>query len=33
MDPAAASSIEANVVDSIDAYMDDNRDGNPDFLG
>jgi hypothetical protein len=33
MDPAAASSIEANVVESIDAYMDDNRDGNPDFLG
>jgi hypothetical protein len=33
LDPAAASSIEANVLESIDFYMDDNRDGNPDFLG
>jgi hypothetical protein len=33
LDPASASSIEANILQSIDAYMDDNRDGNPDFLG
>jgi hypothetical protein len=32
-DAAAHAIIEANVVESIDAYMDDDRDGNPDFLG
>jgi hypothetical protein len=32
-DPAAQPIIEANILESIDAYMDDNRDGNPDFLG
>lgn len=32
-DPASAASIDANIVHSIDTYMDDNRDGNPDFLG
>jgi hypothetical protein len=33
LDPASATTIDANIVESIDAYMDDNRDGNPDFLG
>jgi hypothetical protein len=32
-DPAAHATIEANILESIDAYMDDNRDGNPDSLG
>ena len=32
-DPANAATIEANVLGSIDAYMDDNRDGKPDSLG
>jgi hypothetical protein len=32
-DPAAQGTIETNIVDSIDAYMDDNVDGVPDFLG
>jgi hypothetical protein len=32
-DPAAAATIEANILASIDGYMDDNRDGNPDSLG
>jgi hypothetical protein len=32
-DPAAHAIIEANVLESIDAYMDDDRDGDPDFLG
>jgi hypothetical protein len=32
-DPAVRSEIEANVAASIDGYMDDNRDGNPDSLG
>src|SRR5512145_471767 len=38
LDPSSASTtvqatIEQNILDSIDAYMDDNQDGNPDFLG
>jgi hypothetical protein len=33
LDPASAGSIEVNILQSIDAYMDDNRDGLPDFLG
>jgi hypothetical protein len=32
-DPATHPTIEANIIESIDAYMDDNKDGNPDFLG
>jgi hypothetical protein len=32
-DAAARPIIEANILQSIDAYMDDDRDGNPDFLG
>jgi hypothetical protein len=32
-DPAVHSTIEANILESIDAYMDDDRDGNPDLLG
>ena len=32
-DPAVRAAIEANVAASIDGYMDDNRDGNPDSLG
>jgi hypothetical protein len=32
-DPAARSTIEANILESINAYMDDNRDGDPDILG
>lgn len=32
-DPAARSTIEANILESINVYMDDNRDGNPDILG
>ena len=32
-DAAAQPIIEANILESIDAYMDDDRDGNPDFLG
>jgi hypothetical protein len=32
-DPAAHPTIEANILESIDAYMDDDRDGDPDFLG
>ncbi|BDG05685.1 hypothetical protein [Anaeromyxobacter oryzae] len=32
-DPAVRAAIEANVAASIDGYMDDNRDGNPDPLG
>lgn len=32
-DPAAHATIEANILESIDGYMDDNRDGNPDYLG
>jgi hypothetical protein len=32
-DPAAHSTIEANILNSIDAYMDDNVDGIPDGLG
>jgi hypothetical protein len=33
LDPAVASTIEGNILRSIDAYMDDDRNGNPDFLG
>lgn len=33
LDPASAGSIERNVLDSLDTYMDDDRDGNPDYLG
>jgi hypothetical protein len=32
-DPAVHAAIEDNVVRSIDGYMDDNRDGQPDPLG
>lgn len=32
-DPAVHAAIEANVAASIDGYMDDNRDGDPDPLG
>lgn len=32
-DPAAKATIESNILQSIDAYMDDNRDGKPDSLG
>jgi hypothetical protein len=32
-DPAVHATIEANILDSIDAYLDDNRDGDPDLLG
>jgi len=32
-DPAVRAAIQANVAASIDGYMDDNRDGNPDSLG
>jgi hypothetical protein len=32
-DPAVLSTIEANILDSIDTYMDDNVDGLPDPLG
>jgi len=32
-DAAAHPIIEANILESIDAYMDDDRDGDPDFLG
>jgi len=32
-DPAAHATIEENILASIDAYMDDDRDGNPDPLG
>jgi hypothetical protein len=32
-DPAAHSTIEANILNSINAYMDDNQDGIPDILG
>jgi hypothetical protein len=32
-DPAVHATIEANILASIDAYMDDNVDGIPDFLG
>ena len=32
-DPAIAPTIESNILESIDAYMDDNRDGKPDSLG
>ncbi len=32
-DPAVRSQIEQNVLDSIDAYEDDDMDGNPDPLG
>jgi hypothetical protein len=32
-DPAARPTIEANILKSINAYMDDNQDGNPDGLG
>ena len=32
-DPTVHATIEANIVDSIDAYMDDNVDGLPDRLG
>jgi hypothetical protein len=32
-DPAVHPVIEANILDSIDAYMDDDRDGAPDLLG
>lgn len=31
--PAARATIESNILQSIDGYMDDNRDGNPDSLG
>jgi hypothetical protein len=33
LDPASAGTIERNVLDSLDTYMDDDRDGNPDYLG
>jgi hypothetical protein len=33
LDPASAGSIELNVLDSLDMYMDDDRDGNPNYLG
>jgi hypothetical protein len=33
MDPAVLSTIEANILESIDTYMDDNVDGLPDPLG
>lgn len=33
LDPASAGIIERNVLDSLDTYMDDDRDGNPDYLG
>jgi len=33
IDPAVRSQIEQNVLDSIDAYEDDDMDGNPDPLG
>lgn len=32
-DPAVRAAIEANIAASIDGYMDDNYDGNPDSLG
>lgn len=32
-DPAVRATIESNILESIDAYMDDNRDGDPDSLG
>jgi hypothetical protein len=32
-DPAVHATIEANILESIDAYMDDNVDGLPDPLG
>jgi hypothetical protein len=32
-DPAAQATIEANILQSITAYMDDNADGIPDPLG
>ncbi len=32
-DPAVRAQIEANVAASIDGYMDDDRDGDPDSLG
>ncbi|HET9596777.1 MAG TPA: hypothetical protein VFP65_14405 [Anaeromyxobacteraceae bacterium] len=32
-DPASQATIETNIRQSIDAYMDDNRDGEPDPLG
>jgi hypothetical protein len=32
-DPAVQAAIEANVAASIDGYMDDDRDGEPDPLG
>jgi len=32
-DPASQPTIETNIRQSIDAYMDDNRDGDPDPLG
>jgi hypothetical protein len=32
-DPAVHPTIEANILESIDGYLDDDRDGNPDSLG
>lgn len=32
-DPAVHAAIESNVAASLDGYMDDNADGNPDPLG
>jgi hypothetical protein len=32
-DPAASAAIEANILESIDVYMDDDRNGQPDCLG
>jgi hypothetical protein len=32
-DPAVRPVIESNILESINTYMDDNRDGDPDVLG